>query len=428
MTAHPPQPLSYYRHDEKGALTEPALAELRQDLRDFERASAELYNQSCDLFLWLMTLLSAAAKTAIRNDAAWAVVSISFNPLLLFQLIIKVMCCPNAAEIQQRTIAFLNIKQTGEFDTYIEDFQTGLQRLITDLGDEDVKIKCDSVGALVLLGGLDRSQFQYKIDSLLDAAPTLNLRSNVADLTQKLGVYAKVHPKPEPESSALFSGKGAAVRPAKYHPQPPPRDTSPRQIPCHQCNRPFTPRISRHTGQPFTTCYSCYGASKLPPTDTKSAAPTDITSAHVAQGLVAAAELHSNRISMEADYQSQQIARFQLQRQQLLAASAYSELDDEIFANHAFLAAPVFSQPLPTAAAPSDLDADCQSEYSSPDEHSAYGCYNSDEEPYEFSPNELAYLQSPECLDGSDFDPTCDYSDFVFPSDAEGLLSPQQQP
>ena len=96
---------------------------------------------------------------------------------------------------------------------------------------------------------------------------------------------------------------------------------------------------------------------------------------------------------METDYQSQQIARFQLQRQQLSAAAAYSELDDDIFSNHAFLAAPKSHQPLPTAADAPDLDADCRSEYSSPDDNSeyAYSAY-SDDEPYEFSANELAYL------------------------------------
>ena len=129
---------------------------------------------------------------------------------------------------------------------------------------------------------------------------------------------------------------------------------------------------------------------------------------------------HSHRIAMEADYQSQQIARFQLQREQLTAAAAFSALDDDIFANHAFLAAHMFQQPaLPTATAASDFDADCRSEYSSPDENSEYASSaHSDDEPYEFSADELAYLQSPECLDGSDYDPTCPYGDFVFPSDA----------
>ena len=94
---------------------------------------------------------------------------------------------------------------------------------------------------------------------------------------------------------------------------------------------------------------------------------------------------------MEADYQSEQIARFQLQREQLTAAAAFSALDD-IFANHAFLAAPMFHQPaLPTATAASDFDAYCRSEYSSPDENSEYAySKNSDDEPYEFSANELA--------------------------------------
>ena len=52
----------------------------------------------------------------------------------------------------------------------------------------------------------------------------------------------------------------------------------------------------------------------------------------------------------------------------------------------------------------------------SPDENSEYA-YSADsyDEPYEFSANEVAYLQSLECLD---YDPTCPYGDFVFPPDA----------
>ena len=82
-----------------------------------------------------------------------------------------------------------------------------------------------------------------------------------------------------------------------------------------------------------------------------------------------------------------------LQREQLTAAAALYVLDDDFFAKHAFLAAPLFHQPLPTAAAASDLDADCRSEYSSPDENSGYAySANSNDEPYEFCAHELTYL------------------------------------
>ena len=82
-----------------------------------------------------------------------------------------------------------------------------------------------------------------------------------------------------------------------------------------------------------------------------------------------------------------------LQREQLTAAAALYVLDDDFFANHAFLAAPLFHQPLPTAAAASDLDADCRSESSSPDENSGYAySANSNDEPYEFCAHELTYL------------------------------------
>ena len=400
----------YYRRAENGALTEPALAEFRQDLRDFDKASQDLYNQSCELFQFILSTLSPATKTSIRNDPAWTAAFTETDPLKLFNIIIKVYSCPNAAETQQRTVAFLTIQQTGDFDDYIENFQTGYQRLLTDLADEDGNIKSDSIGALVLLGGLDRSQFQYKINSLLDAAHNGKL-TNIDDLTQKLSVYAKAHPKPEPEQSAFFSGKGATI-PTKLRSAQAPSATPSSITTCAECKQPFPLAFHKRTGDKFIHCYTC--ASKK---FGIKAASTDLTSAHVAQGLLAAADSHSHRIAMEADYQSQQIARFQLQRQQLPAAAAYSELDDDIFADHAFLAAPMFRQPLPSAA--SALDADCRSESSSPDEHSEYAySEDSDDEPYAFSANELAYLQSPECLDGSDYDQSCNYGDFVFPPNA----------
>ena len=56
-----------------------------------------------------------------------------------------------------------------------------------------------------------------------------------------------------------------------------------------------------------------------------------------------------------------------LRCEQVTAAAALYVLDDDLFANRAFLAAPLFHPLLPTAAAASDLDADCRSEYSTPE-------------------------------------------------------------
>ena len=418
-----PTDVKYYPHTRDGsALTEAGLAEFRQDVRDFLRISADIFNQNCELFFFIISTLSPESKTSIQNEEpAWTTALTGTNPLLLYQLIVKVHCRVNAAQIQSRTLRFLTLKQTASYAEYLKDFQIGYQHLLSDLSDSDGAhkgyINCDSLGALVFLGGLARSQFQFKINSILDGAH--GHLSDLPDLQGKVSAYAADHPDVDPEdspSSAFFSGN-AATRPTKKPSQPPSHGTPPVKGPlCRICNSPFTPRNSLRSGQPFTTCYTCYGASKVPPPNPR---PSDLTSAHVAQGLLAAADSTSHRIAMEADYQSQQIARFQLQRQQLTAASAFSELDDDIFANHAFLAAPKFHQRLPTAAAASDLDADCRSEYSSPDENSEYA-YNedSDDDPYEFSTHELAYLQSPECLDGSDYDPSMSYGNFVFPPDA----------
>jgi hypothetical protein len=108
-----------------------------------------------------------------------------------------------------------------------------------------------------------------------------------------------------------------------------------------------------------------------------------------------------------------------LQREQLTATTALSPLDDNFFTHHAFLAAPMFHQPLPTAAAVSDLYGDCRSDSSSPDENFEYDySEDSNNETYEFSAIEVAYLQSPECLVGSDFDPSCNHNDFAFQPNA----------
>ena len=125
--------------------------------------------------------------------------------------------------------------------------------------------------------------------------------------------------------------------------------------------QPFSKRFHKRTGEQLSHCYT-FASKKFG----VKAASTDLTSSHVAEALLSAADSHSHHIAMETDYQSQQIARFQLQATPTtVSCCRLLRTRRRHFCKQTRSLRPLCSTNhwLPTTAAASDLDVDCRSEY-----------------------------------------------------------------